>query len=159
MDKILIILLFFSALLLFENCEGNKMNNEDILLQAIEELHIKDKHASLAGDSKALLNLFTEDGIVIPNEGAIVEGKESLRRMLEQNLKILEEYNLVEYNHDFKEVKIMGKFAYEWGYYSGKYISKIDCSEIVGSGKLMRILELQNDGNWKVSRSIWTENK
>lgn len=113
MDKILIILLFFSALLLFENCEGNKMNNEDILLQAIEELHIKDKHASLAGDSKALLNLFTEDGIVIPNEGAIVEGKESLRRMLEQNLKILEEYNLVEYNHDFKEVKIMGKFAYE----------------------------------------------
>ncbi len=135
------------------------MTNEELLLQAIDELHKKDKSASLAGDTEALLSLFTEGGIAIPHEGEIVEGKESLRRMLEQNQNILKEYNLVEYNHDFKEVKIIGKFAYEWGYYSGKYISKIDSSEIVGSGKLMRILELQNDGTWKVSRSIWTVDK
>ena len=159
MDREFISLILLSALIFFGNCEGNKMTNEDILLQAINELHKKDKSASLAGDTETLLNLFTEDGIVIPYEGESVEGKEGLRKMLEQNQKILDEYNLVEYNHDFKEVKIIGKFAYEWGYYSGKYISKIDSSEVVGSGKLMRILELQNDGTWKVSRSIWTVDK
>jgi ketosteroid isomerase-like protein len=132
------------------------MANEDILLQAIDELHKKDKIASLSGDTETLLNLMTDDGIVIPHEGEIFEGKKGLRIMLEQNKKILKEYDLVEYNHDFKEVKIIGKFAYEWGYYSGKYISKSDSSEVVGSGKLMRILELQVDGNWKIARSIWT---
>lgn len=76
--------------------------------------------------------------------------------MLEQNLELLKEYRLVEYNQDFKEISILGEYAYEWGYYSGEYVSKKDSQEVTGSGKLMRILKLEKDGAWRVSRSIWT---
>jgi len=132
------------------------MNNRDIALQSIEELHKKDKNASLNGDLETLLSLFTEDGIAIPVSGEIVQGKDALRRMLGQNQKLLKEYRLVEYNQNFKEVRILGEYAYEWGYYSGKYVSKKDNQEVTGSGKLMRILKLEKNGNWRVSRSIWT---
>lgn len=144
---------------MFSNCNEKKMNNKEVLLKSIEELHEKDKNASLSGDIESLLSLFTEDGILIPEEGEIVKGKNNLRRMLKQNQKNLKGYHLVEYKHDFKEVTIVDNFAYEWGYYNGKYISKSDSTEIVGSGKLLRILELQNDGSWKISRSIWTVDK
>ena len=79
--------------------------------------------------------------------------------MLEQNFKDLEGYTLIAYKHDFKEIKIMGKYAYEWGWYSGTYKLKKNDKEISGRGKIMRILQQQKDGSWKVSRSIWTVDK
>jgi len=111
------------------------------------------------GDLETLLSLFTDDGIAIPAEGEIIEGKEALREMLKQNFELLKDYIITEYKQDFKEIKILGKYAYEWGIYSGKYKSKEDNKEIIGSGKLMRILRLQEDGSWKVSRTIWTIDK
>ena len=129
------------------------------MLKSIEELHKKDKLASMNGDLETLLSLFTDDGIAIPAEGEIIEGKEALREMLKQNFELLKDYIITEYKQDFKEIKILGKYAYEWGTYSGKYKSKEDNKEIIGSGKLMRILRLQEDGSWKVSRTIWTIDK
>jgi len=132
------------------------MKDEDTKLKAIQELHKKDKIASLAGDIETLLSLFTDDGIIIPDQGDIIQGKTNLKHFLEENNKILETHDLVEYNHDFQEIQIMGEYAYEWGYYSGKYIVKESGEEITGGGKLMRILALQKDRSWKVTRSIWT---
>jgi len=121
------------------------------LPKSIEELHKKDKRASMNGDLETLLSLFTDDGIAIPAEGEIIEGKEALRKMLKQNFELMQDYVITEYNQDFKEIKALGKYAYEWGTYSGKYKSKDDSKEITGSGKLMRILRLQANGSWKVS--------
>ena len=132
---------------------------ENPMLKSIEELHKKDKEASMNSDLETLLSLFTDDGIAIPAEGEIIEGKEALRNMLKQNFELNKDYIITEYNHDFKEVKVLGKYAYEWGIYSGKYKSKNDGQEITGSGKLMRILRLQADGSWKVHRTIWTVDK
>ena len=129
------------------------------MLKSIEELHKKDKLASMNGDLETLLTLFTDDGILIPPEGEIIEGKEALRNMLKQNFEFHQDYIITEYNQDFKEIKILGRYAYEWGTYSGKYKSKDDGKEVTGSGKLMRILELQADGSWKVHRTIWTVDK
>lgn len=132
---------------------------ENPMLKSIEELHKKDKQASMNGDLETLLKLFTDDGILIPPEGEIIEGKEALRNMLKQNFELHQDYLITEYNQDFKEIKILGQYAYEWGTYSGKYKSKDEGKEITGSGKLMRILKLQADGSWKVYRTIWTVDK
>jgi len=132
---------------------------ENPMLKSIEKLHKKDKQAAMNGDIEILLSLFTDDGIVIPAEGDIIEGKEGLKKMLEQSLEHYNDYTVTEYNHDFKEIKVLGEYAYEWGIYSSKYKSKKDGKEITGSGKLMRILKLQADGSWKVHRTIWTVDK
>jgi len=142
------------------SCGVKPMDNNTEALQSIMELHKKDKQAALDGDLETLLSLFTDDGIAIPADGEIVQGKNELRKMLKQNLALLENYSLVEYIQDFNEIRILGDYAYEWGSYSGKYVlKKDDESEITGSGKIMRILKLDEDGNWKVSRSIWTVDK
>jgi len=158
MENLLIILLAMGVI--FCVCaDNNNKNAEEIALQAIQELHKKDQAASLEGDVETLLSLFTDDGVVIPAEGEVIKGKDGLRKMLEQNFKAMKEYMLVEYKHDFKEIKIMREYAYEWGMYSGTYKSKKNNKEISGSGKIMRILQQQKDGSWKVSRSIWTVDK
>ena len=76
--------------------------------------------------------------------------------MLERDQEMMKDCTLVEYNQDFKEIKISGDYAFEWGCYSGEYISGTDKHRIRGSGKLMRILKLDKDGTWKVFRAIWT---
>jgi uncharacterized protein (TIGR02246 family) len=158
MKNILFLLLMLAVI--FCTCvEDKNKNSEDLDLQAIQELHEKDKAASLQGDIGTLLSLFTEDGIVIPAEGEIIRGKEGLKKMLEKNFKDLKEYTLIDYNHDFKEIKIIGEYAYEWGIYSGTYTPKKNGNNISGSGKLMRILKRQKNGSWKISRSIWTVDK
>ena len=129
------------------------------MLNSIEELHHKDKQAAVNGDIETLASLFTDDGILIPAEGDIIEGKEGLKNMLKQSLELYRDYTVIEYNHDFKEIKILGKYAYEWGIYSSKYKSKKDGQEITEGGKLMRILKQQPDGSWKVARAIWTVDK
>ena len=154
-DMMITILVFLTTAIL-ANCGDSTMNIDEAALQSIEELHEKDKKAALDGDLATLLSLFTEDGIAIPASGEIVQGKDALRRMLEENQKLLKEYRLVEYNQDFREISLSGAYAYEWGYYSGKYVSKKDGQEIIGSGKLMRILKLGQDGTWRVFRAIWT---
>ncbi|MFB0555424.1 MAG: DUF4440 domain-containing protein [Phycisphaerae bacterium] len=135
----------------------------------LEEYQKKDKlnrigakvvrQASINRDLETLLSLFTEDGIAIPPEGEIIEGKEALRNMLKQNFELMQDHIITEYNQDFKEIKVLGQYAYEWGIYNGKYKSKEDDKEITGGGKLMRILRLQVDGSWKVYRAIWTVDK
>jgi uncharacterized protein (TIGR02246 family) len=126
------------------------------MLKSIEELHEKDKLASMNGDLETLFSLFTDDGILIPAEGDIIEGKEGLRNMLKQSLELYKDYIITECSQDFEEIKILDQYAYEWGTYSGKYKSKDSGKEITGSGKLMRILKQQADGSWKVFRTIWT---
>jgi uncharacterized protein (TIGR02246 family) len=132
---------------------------ENPMLKSIEELHKKDKQAALNGDIKTLSSLFTDDGILIPAVGDIIEGKEGLKNMLKQSFELYKDYTVTEYDHDFKEIKVLGQYAYEWGIYSSKYKSKKDSKEITASGKLMRILKLQADGSWKVHRTIWTVDK
>jgi uncharacterized protein (TIGR02246 family) len=80
------------------------------MLKSIEELHKKDKLASMNGDLETLLTLFTDDGIAIPAEGEIIEGKEALRDILKQTFELHQDYIITEYNQDFKEVKILGKW-------------------------------------------------
>ena len=124
-------------------------------LKAIEELHRKDQTASLNRDTETLISLFAEDGILIQADGRIIQGHKQLKEMLVEGEKQFEEYEILEYVHEFAEINVMGEYAYEWGSYYGKYRSRLDNSELSGSGKLMRILKRQADNSWKIHRSIW----
>ena len=83
------------------------------MLKSIEELHEKDKQAAMNGDIETLESLFTDNGILIPAEGEIIEGKEGLRNMFKQSLELYKDYTVTEYIHDFKEIKVLGQYAYE----------------------------------------------
>jgi ketosteroid isomerase-like protein len=62
----------------------------------------------------------------------------------------------VEHVVDFEEIRIVGDYAFEWGTYRGTSRPRSGGNSVSYSGKLMRILQRQVDGSWKMYRTITT---
>ena len=50
----------------------------------------------------------------------------------------------------------MGDHAFQWGTYHDSMRPRTGGDTVRTSGKLMRILQRQSDGSWKISRGIST---
>jgi ketosteroid isomerase-like protein len=64
--------------------------------------------------------------------------------------------SVVDYDEEFEELVICGNHAFEWGL--------IRCVCMLGDGKrenlkfkVLRVLQRQADGEWKVHRAIWND--
>lgn len=124
-------------------------------LEEIERLHKLDREASIKGDFDTLITLLTNDCVLLPPDRAPIAGKIAIQEYFDEQKELLCGIEIIEYRHDFKEIKILGDWAYEWGYFSNTAKPKGGEDRIKGSGKIFRILELQDNGSWKVARSIW----
>jgi uncharacterized protein (TIGR02246 family) len=153
MAALILIFVGVSSLLVYAAEEKLKTDREKI-----EELHQTDMKASMANDVDTLLGLWTEDGVMIRPEGEPVIGKKAITRAMESYREQLKNITVTQYLIDFKEVKIIGDHAYEWGEFHHKYFTKDNPGqELEQKGRLMRILRRLPDGKWKVARAIWTE--
>jgi len=120
----------------------------------IEELHRKDLEASRAGDFDTLLSLWTEDGVLLMPGMKPVIGKGAIEAYMDEQAAVSLTYRILEYEHSWQEIKVLGDWALEWGFFSGK-AEMVDSGEIVlQKGKLLRILNRQKDGSWKCARAI-----
>ena len=126
------------------------MNNDLVKIQELDE---RDIAASKAQDYEALLGLWDKHGIVIPPSQEPIIGIDNIEKWLNQPSEI--EYDVTEYKHSFEERKIISDWAFEWGSYSSVAVPKDGGKPIESSGKLLRILKRQQDGEWKVARAIW----
>ena len=124
-------------------------------LNKIKELHEKDMAASKTKDLAVLVSLCTDDCIMIPPDEDPIIGKEAIKLWIQRNLEQERDYQITEYVHDFKEVNLLGDWAFEWGTFSGTAQPKTGGTPIRSTGKLFRILKQQSDGSWKIARSIW----
>ena len=125
-------------------------------LEAINQLHQRDIDASKAWDVETLVSLWTDDIVSIPQDGNPVIGKEANRNLLLKLKQASSDIDIVEYDLSFKEVKITGDWAYEWGTFSGTVKSKAGGEVSKSSGKLFRVLKRDADGSWKVARTMST---
>ena len=105
--------------------------NEDIV--KIQELDNKDIAASIAQDFDALLELWDENGIAIPPGKDPIAGITEIKKWLKQSGGI--DYEVTKYEHNFKERKIIGDWAFEWGTYTSAAVSKVDGIPVESSGK------------------------
>ena len=122
-------------------------------LAKIKELDEKDIAASQAQDFEGLLDLWDPEGIAIPPDRDPVVGIEQIAIWLNQPAET--EYEVTRYEHLFEERKIIGDWAFEWGSYLSAAAPLDGAAAIEASGKLLRILKRQPDGEWKVARAIW----
>jgi uncharacterized protein (TIGR02246 family) len=128
--------------------------NEKLALAAIRELHEKDIKASKARDFETLLSLWTEDGVLLEPGKKPTSGIEAIQNYMEEQKEMSKAYVIKKYEHQWEEIKVVGDWAFEWGYFDA-------AAEMIGSGatieqrgKLLRVLQKQNDGSWKVARVI-----
>jgi len=124
-------------------------------LRVIEDLHRRDKTASLARDPETLVSLMDEDIVLIVPGGPPTRGRAALAAGLRASFEETRQDKILEYVHDFEEVKVLGDWAFEWGSFRGTTL-KPDGTKIKESGHLLRLLRRQPEGGWKVARAIAT---
>ena len=132
---------------------SNSTKNEEVL-KGIEELHNQDIEASKARDFDTLLSLWTDDGVLILPGAEPIIGREALKSYMNEHAQDSSTYKIRKYEHRWEEIKVLGDWAFEWGYFEGE-MEMLDSGEVVGQkGKLFRILKRQEDGSWKAARAI-----
>jgi len=124
-------------------------------LEAIKTLHFRDVTAAKKRDIKTLISLWTDDGVLLqPGQEAII-GKEAIWKYMQEQTKIEQTFKIIDYIHDFEEIRILDNWAYEWGTFKGSYRPIAGGNVIHHRARLFRVLQKQTDGAWKCARAIW----
>ena len=126
---------------------------------AIEKLHEEDIQASLALDIPKLEALWTNDIVTMaPNAPAFV-GRDANEKKLEADAAKLKSVQILAFDEQWQEVRIQGDWAYEWGSISGRLHPFSGGAETDYKYNVMRVLNRQADGTWKIARSIYNDAK
>ena len=122
-------------------------------LRAIDALNQRDIEFALAGDPIAMMSQWTEDIVLLQSAGPILRGCSTAADALLPAASAIE---TVEWAFDFLEIKIFGDHAVEWGTYRGSLRPRAGGDAFRTSGKLLRVLQRQPGGSWKIHRTIST---
>jgi uncharacterized protein (TIGR02246 family) len=121
-------------------------------LRAIEAINQRDMQFALANDSDKMMSQWTDDIVLLQPAGPIMRG----RKAIAQAFQSVESPEIVEYELDMQEVMVSGDYAFQWGTYHYGMRPRTGGDTVRTSGKLMRILQRQPDGSWKIYRGIST---
>jgi uncharacterized protein (TIGR02246 family) len=134
-----------------------KSSQDQEALKRIEELHQKDIDASKAQDLKTLLSLWTEDGVLLEPGKAPIKGREAIEAYMKSQAETAKTYTITKYEQDWKEIRVIGDWAFEWGFFDGEAQPAGGGQPIKQKAKLLRLLKRQEDGSWKCARAIYHE--
>jgi ketosteroid isomerase-like protein len=126
--------------------------NLDADLRAIEAINQRDVQFSLAGDKAKMMSQWTDDFVLLPWAGPILPRARRHRGSVGGR----EDPEILEYVLDIQEVNVLGDYAYQWGTYHYAMRPHAGDATARTAGKLMRILQRQPDGSWKMYRGIAT---
>lgn len=129
------------------------MSEED--RKAIERLHKTDIEASRKLDYETLRSLWSQDIVVMSPGSQPTRGIQAAWSALQGTSNSYARIQIIDYRQNWEETVIQGEFAWQWGQILG-------AARDLNSGKLqqyvynvMRVLQKQENGEWKVHRTIW----
>ena len=120
--------------------------NEDIL--AIKRLAADWRSGWLAGDVEALLALYADEPVLMPQGQPAVTGKDAIRPLYQA---VLNEVT-IESESTLMEVEASGDWGYFWSTYKLTATPKAGGETIESEGKSLFIVKRQPDGVWKIAR-------
>jgi uncharacterized protein (TIGR02246 family) len=121
---------------------------EDI--QAIKQLAADWRSGWLAGDVDALLSLYADQPVLMPQGQAVVTGKDAIRRLYEAVVKEV----TIKSESTLMEVEASGDWGYFWSAYRITATPKAGGAVSESEGKSVFIVKRQPDGAWKITRLI-----
>jgi uncharacterized protein (TIGR02246 family) len=117
-------------------------------MAAIERLHRADVAATLAQDSSAMTNLWSDDGVNLGFPG----GPVGLKAIGEAYAKMKVDYpdfKVLKYESNIKDVRILDGWAIEVGDVAATYQMSPQAAPVNVNDTGMRLLKRQSDGSWK----------
>ena len=124
-------------------------------LERIDALHRADMDASRRGDYRTLRSLMSDDAVVLPPGGQMIRGRDALDRSFAAMSQAAPSAEVLEYRFEWHEVRVCGDYAFEWGFIVGRERSLSTDAVTSERYQVMRVLQRQLDGDWKVHRTIW----
>ena len=101
------------------------------------------------GNFKAMAEAYTVDGKLFPDGTKIIEGREAI----EKRWTLPEGVSILHHSVTPTKIEIVGKTAYDYGYYQGKTLMA-NGSIAEWKGKYV-IVWKKVDGDWKMYLDIW----
>ena len=123
----------------------------------IRQLQEKDIAASTSFDIEALLSLWTDDGVLLAPHQAPITGRDALRSFYEQQRDAFGNTEVLAYEEQWQEVRVVGDHAYQWGQIRERTRTGQGKAESEAVVNAMRILKREEDGHWYVSRAIYND--
>ena len=102
------------------------------------------------GDVEALLSLYTDAPILLPQGQPPVAEKDAIRS---QYLSLFKEFTL-KGTGEVMEIEISGDLGYFWSCYTLTATPKAGGEQVTGKGKSVFIVKRQKDNSWKIARLI-----
>ncbi|EDP72044.1 hypothetical protein FBALC1_13122 [Flavobacteriales bacterium ALC-1] len=129
------------------DCKRDTKNGSD--LEVINKNISAFSKAYMDGNIDDLVNMYTKDGKIFPNNREIMVGEKDLLSYwaIPDGVKILHHKVIP------SEIKIENDIAYDYGYYEGKTLTK-DKKEVSWKGKYI-IIWKKIKGEWKIYLDIW----
>lgn len=124
-------------------------------LSEIEKLHQQDIAATVASNVDQLVVLWGEDPVLIGQGEKPVTGKDAIRTSLIQYFAENPTIKVLKYEPEFRDIKIAGDVAYEWGYFSVTQQQSATSKPVSFRARFLRVMKLQADGSWKFVRVMW----
>jgi ketosteroid isomerase-like protein len=103
-------------------------------------------------DYETVINSYTSDGKIFPNNRSILGGEEALRQYWIPQAG--SQYRITYHKSTPEEIKVLGDHAYDYGYYEGRSIGN-DGQESSWRGKYVIIWREVAPGDWKMYLDIW----
>jgi ketosteroid isomerase-like protein len=125
--------------------------------KAIEDLHQRDIAASLAFDIDKLVSLWDDNIVAMPPSSAPLVGVEANRAYLARNREKMANVDILAYEEQWDEVRILGDYAYEYGSIRSRMRGADARQETAMAFNVMRVLKRQPGGDWKVYRTMWND--
>jgi uncharacterized protein (TIGR02246 family) len=122
-------------------------------LRAIEAVDQEDVRAALANDTARMMAQWTEDVVLLQAAMPVLRGRAAIAEAFQGVASAVE---ILEYALDIQEVKVLGDHAVQWGTYRYCMRPRSGGDTVTTIGKLMRILQRQSDGSWKIHRGMTT---
>jgi uncharacterized protein (TIGR02246 family) len=131
----------------------DSMPNED--LRAIRQLAEDWRSGWLAGDVDALLSLYSDEPVLMPQGQPAVSGKDTIRPLYQAVLSMV----AIRSESTLMEVEASGDWGYFWSTYKLTATPKAGGEPIESEGKSLFIVKRQPGGVWKIARLIDNSNR
>ena len=138
--------------------EGTIMSKQPEDIAAINQLAEDWRAGWLTGDPETLLDLLSDEPVLIMSGEDPIIGKEAIRELYQY---VFENYTFVSDENytrttdvEQMEVEVDGDLGYIWSKYTNTETPKVGGETTEDHGQSVIIVRRQHDGSWKIARLI-----
>ena len=112
--------------------------------------------AHLKMDNAAILAMWQEDGVSLLQGMPPIIGKQAIGKFVDDAVAQIPGYHMKTMEIDFREIQIMGDWAYEWGIEHQVLEPPPGKEAFDGRGNILLILHKDARGEWKIKQEMWS---